>query len=118
MSSLWPSQPQIAPPPPAVSRYQVCTCRRLTVSSWPSSRLYSSTCSLTFRSLSKDGVSISKLINRVVTPTAESGDVSRHLLDTAAKAHRRYHEEMKVDFKGLNFYVVGILVAEASVDAS
>ncbi|MHA7651985.1 hypothetical protein ACX9NE_22810 [Mycobacterium sp. ML4] len=37
--------------------------------------------------------------------TAESGDASRQLLDTAAKAYRRYHEEMKVDFKGLNFYV-------------
>lgn len=49
---------------------------------------------------------------------AESRDASRHSLDAAAKAYCRYQVEVQVDFKRLNLCVVGMLLAEASVDAS
>jgi hypothetical protein len=32
--------------------------------------------------------------------------------------YRRHQEGVKINFKGLNFYLVGILLAEASTDAS
>jgi hypothetical protein len=48
----------------------------------------------------------------------ESRNTSGRPLDAAAKTNHRYEEEVQINFKGLNFRLLGVLLAETAADTS